>query len=325
MGSKYRLAPRLAELFATLPPGPAIDAFSGSGVVAYTLKAAGREVLANDHLHVHLDAGRGARGQRERAVERRGRRAALLRQPRRARLHRHDLRRALLPGRRPRVPGRRLVARRRVGGCQAGAGAERALPRGGVEAAARRVHGHDAALRRRPPAVAHAARGAVPRGRRALQRGGHPRRGARALRRRLHARPGRRRDRLPRPALRAAARRHLLRQALPLPRGPGDVLARPGDHVGDPHAQAAQAPHALRVQADDAVRSGPRCSTISGRRRRSSCPTAPTPMSTPTELEALLARHRRSVRRIEIPHRYAFGTHAAAERRSATEYVFVAR
>jgi adenine-specific DNA-methyltransferase len=51
MGSKYRLAPRLAELFATLPPGPAIDAFSGSGVVAYTLKTGGRTVLANDHLH----------------------------------------------------------------------------------------------------------------------------------------------------------------------------------------------------------------------------------------------------------------------------------
>jgi DNA adenine methylase/adenine-specific DNA-methyltransferase len=50
MGSKYRLAPRLAELFATLPPGPAVDAFSGSGVVAYTLKATGREVVANDHL-----------------------------------------------------------------------------------------------------------------------------------------------------------------------------------------------------------------------------------------------------------------------------------
>ena len=28
MGSKHRLAPRLAEIFATLPPGPAIDAFS---------------------------------------------------------------------------------------------------------------------------------------------------------------------------------------------------------------------------------------------------------------------------------------------------------
>jgi adenine-specific DNA-methyltransferase len=50
MGSKHRLAPRLAELFATLPPGPAVDAFSGSGVVAYTLKATGREVLANDQL-----------------------------------------------------------------------------------------------------------------------------------------------------------------------------------------------------------------------------------------------------------------------------------
>jgi adenine-specific DNA-methyltransferase len=50
MGSKYRLAPQLAELFATLPPGPAVDAFSGSGIVAYTLKAAGRPVLANDHL-----------------------------------------------------------------------------------------------------------------------------------------------------------------------------------------------------------------------------------------------------------------------------------
>src|SRR6201991_375344 len=50
MGSKHRLALRLAELFATLPPGPAIDAFSGSGVVAHTLKASGRETLANDHL-----------------------------------------------------------------------------------------------------------------------------------------------------------------------------------------------------------------------------------------------------------------------------------
>lgn len=50
MGSKFRLAPRLAQVFATLPPGPALDAFSGSGVVAYTLKATGRPVLANDHL-----------------------------------------------------------------------------------------------------------------------------------------------------------------------------------------------------------------------------------------------------------------------------------
>ena len=50
MGSKYRLAPRLADVFRSLPPGPAVDAFSGSGVVAYTLKATGRSVVANDHL-----------------------------------------------------------------------------------------------------------------------------------------------------------------------------------------------------------------------------------------------------------------------------------
>jgi adenine-specific DNA-methyltransferase len=50
MGSKYRLAPQLAEIFASLPPGPAVDAFSGSGVVGYTLKATGRGVVANDHL-----------------------------------------------------------------------------------------------------------------------------------------------------------------------------------------------------------------------------------------------------------------------------------
>lgn len=51
MGSKFRLAPRLAEVFEALPPGPAIDAFSGSGVVAYALKATGRSVIANDHLN----------------------------------------------------------------------------------------------------------------------------------------------------------------------------------------------------------------------------------------------------------------------------------
>jgi adenine-specific DNA-methyltransferase len=50
MGSKYRLAPRLAEIFVDLPPGPAVDAFSGSGVVSYALKATGRSVVANDHL-----------------------------------------------------------------------------------------------------------------------------------------------------------------------------------------------------------------------------------------------------------------------------------
>lgn len=50
MGSKHRLAPQLAEIFCDLPAGRALDAFSGSGVVAYTLKTTGRSVVANDHL-----------------------------------------------------------------------------------------------------------------------------------------------------------------------------------------------------------------------------------------------------------------------------------
>ena len=42
------------------------------------------------------------------------------------------------------------------------------------------------------------------------------------------------------------------------------------------------------------------------------------------DLEEILLRHRRSVDRIEIPHRYAFGTHNGATRRKATEYIYVA-
>lgn len=50
MGSKYRLAPALIQIFDDLPAGPALDAFSGSGVVSYALKASGRATVANDHL-----------------------------------------------------------------------------------------------------------------------------------------------------------------------------------------------------------------------------------------------------------------------------------
>ena len=88
MGSKHRLAPRLAELFATLPPGPAIDAFSGSGVVAYTLKATGRETHANDHLTFTATLAEALVANQDEQLTRRGRRDALLAQPRRARLHR---------------------------------------------------------------------------------------------------------------------------------------------------------------------------------------------------------------------------------------------
>ena len=51
MGSKYRVVPHLAAIFSGLRFDRALDAFSGSGVVAYTLKAMGKEVVANDFLN----------------------------------------------------------------------------------------------------------------------------------------------------------------------------------------------------------------------------------------------------------------------------------
>jgi adenine-specific DNA-methyltransferase len=51
MGSKYRLVPQLAEVFAEIGGTTALDAFSGSGVVAYTMKALGYQVTTNDFLN----------------------------------------------------------------------------------------------------------------------------------------------------------------------------------------------------------------------------------------------------------------------------------
>jgi DNA adenine methylase/adenine-specific DNA-methyltransferase len=50
MGSKHRLVPALASVFAEIGGARALDAFSGSGVVAYALKALGFSVIANDYL-----------------------------------------------------------------------------------------------------------------------------------------------------------------------------------------------------------------------------------------------------------------------------------
>ncbi|MGV7297623.1 DNA adenine methylase, partial [Mycobacterium kansasii] len=41
MGSKYRLLPHLERVFAQIGGTTAVDAFSGSGVVSYLLKAQG--------------------------------------------------------------------------------------------------------------------------------------------------------------------------------------------------------------------------------------------------------------------------------------------
>lgn len=50
MGSKYRLIPGLAEAFADVGGDTALDAFSGSGVVSYAMKAMGYSVTSNDFL-----------------------------------------------------------------------------------------------------------------------------------------------------------------------------------------------------------------------------------------------------------------------------------
>lgn len=51
MGSKYRLLPHLEQVFADLGGRTAVDAFSGSGVVSYLLKAQGFQVTSNDYLN----------------------------------------------------------------------------------------------------------------------------------------------------------------------------------------------------------------------------------------------------------------------------------
>ena len=50
MGSKYRVMPILGELLSEIPFKTVLDAFSGSGVVAYAFKAMGKAVTANDFL-----------------------------------------------------------------------------------------------------------------------------------------------------------------------------------------------------------------------------------------------------------------------------------
>jgi adenine-specific DNA-methyltransferase len=51
MGSKYRLLPHLERVFADVGGDTAVDAFSGSGVVSYLLKAQGFRVTSNDFLN----------------------------------------------------------------------------------------------------------------------------------------------------------------------------------------------------------------------------------------------------------------------------------
>ena len=50
MGSKYKVVPALVEILAGIEFDTVLDAFSGSGVVAYALKAMGKQVTTNDFL-----------------------------------------------------------------------------------------------------------------------------------------------------------------------------------------------------------------------------------------------------------------------------------
>lgn len=50
MGSKFRVVPYLYDVFSKYDSKRALDAFSGSGVVGYTLKAMGKQVTSNDFL-----------------------------------------------------------------------------------------------------------------------------------------------------------------------------------------------------------------------------------------------------------------------------------
>ncbi len=52
MGSKYRLLPWIHKLLSGYAFETAIDAFSGSGCVAYLLKAMGKQVVTNDFLNL---------------------------------------------------------------------------------------------------------------------------------------------------------------------------------------------------------------------------------------------------------------------------------
>lgn len=60
MGSKYRLLPHLADVFAQVGGHSALDAFSGSGVVSYLLKRQGFSVHSNDYLEFPATVARAA-------------------------------------------------------------------------------------------------------------------------------------------------------------------------------------------------------------------------------------------------------------------------
>jgi DNA adenine methylase/adenine-specific DNA-methyltransferase len=324
MGSKHRLAPRLAELFMTLPPGPAIDAFSGSGVVAYTLKATGRTTHANDHLTFTSTL------------------AHALVANEYERLSPEDVERLCGPSR----DGRDFIATTFDGLYFPSSdhafldaawshvdeldGAKRALalsalclaaawkqPRGVFTVTTPR---YDDGRRQLHTPLRTLFREAVERCNAAVRPGQAratcgdvfaidpseaalvyldppyaPSRDDTCYVKRYHFLEGLATYWRGQEIMWETRTRKLRKRYTPFgsKRTVRDALDRLFDHFDTPDALVVSYGSNADLSAD--------------------------------ELEALLRRHRRDVRRIEIPHRYAFGTHAAATRRTATEWVFVAR
>ena len=325
MGSKHRLAPRLGELFATLPPGPAIDAFSGSGVVAYTLKAGGREVLANDHLTFTATLAEALVANADEQLSAGRRRPPLLAQPRRPRLHRHARSRACT-SRTPTTrswtrPGRTSTS---------STGAKRALALSSLCLAA---------AWKQPRGVFTVTTPRYDDGRRQL----HTSLERSSARRSAAATPPSSRVRRAPAAAATSSRVDPAGAALVYLDPP---YAPPRDdtcYVKRYHFLEGLATYwrGQEIMWETKTRKLRKRETPFGSKRtvRVALDRLFDHFSAPTtlvvsygsnadldavELEALLARHRGSVRRIEIPHSYAFGTHRAATRRIATEYVFVA-
>jgi DNA adenine methylase/adenine-specific DNA-methyltransferase len=323
MGSKHRLAPRLAELFATLPPGPAIDAFSGSGVVAHRLKAAGRPVLANDHLRFAATIA-------EAVVANDG-----------ETLPAADVERICSGNR----DGRDFIARTFAGLYFP------AEDHAFLDAAWSQID--DMAGPRRALALSALCLAAAWKQPRGVFTVTTPRYD-----------DGRRQLRMPLAALFREAVEAFNAAVLPGPAQArcGDVFAidpaaAAVAYLDPPYAPARDDTcYVKRYHFLEGLATYWRGQQIMWHTSTRKLVKRHTPFASkrtvrpaldelfahfapvgalvvsygsnaalgPEEVESLLRRHRRRLRRIEIPHRYAFGTHAAAGRRTATEYVFVA-
>jgi adenine-specific DNA-methyltransferase len=323
MGSKYRLAPQLAALFATLPEGPAIDAFSGSGVVAYTLKAAGRETLANDHLRFTATL------------------AEALVANDRERLSTHDVERLCAPNR----DGRDFIARTFDG---------LYFPRADHEFLdAAWSHVDELAGAKRALAVSALCLAAAQKQPRGVFTVTTPRYD-----------DGRRQFRMSLQELFREAAARCNAAVIPGQAAArcGDVFEL-DPHAAVAYLDPPYAPprddtcYVKRYHFLEGLATYWRDQEIMWETRTRKLRKRHTPFASKRtvrsaldrlfehfrpagalvvsygsnadlgadELEALLARHRKSVRRVELPHRYAFGTHSTAHRRTVTEYVFVGR